>query len=171
MCRSNNKLKGEIILNSIPLMTFFLQGIPEQVAVTTLAFTIAKVPIKWLKTIGVGSILAITALIVRKFPIPPGLHTLILLFMLFLFLIIWTKGNVFLAFLGSIFSVLALIVYEVVSVTVLMAIMGVTPDVFMSNTVSRTLIFEPQVIFLFLTAYLVKKLYLNKSKRSSYESF
>lgn len=52
---------------NIPLIALFLQGIPETVALVTLAFVIARIPLKWNKALLFGTVLALCAYVVRLF--------------------------------------------------------------------------------------------------------
>lgn len=159
-------------MNPIPLTTLILQGIPEEIAVTALAFCIANIPLKWGKIILIGVFLALSAYILRKFSIAPGMHSVVLFITQFLFLIILTKANIFMSFLGSILSFITLIIFETGSVAILMKLTGITPDILMSSdSIARTLVFEPQVILLFLTAFLVKKYRYKFFKEEAYESY
>lgn len=158
-------------MNPIPLNTLILQGIPEGIAATLLAFCIANIPLKWGKIILIGVIMALSAYILRRFPIAPGIHSIFLFIIQFLFLVILTKANIFMSFLGSIMSFLALIILETGSVIVFTELMGITPDILMSDSIARTLMFEPQVILLFLTAYLVKKYRKKFFKEEASESY
>lgn len=141
----------------IPLLPLLLQGIPEQTGVVTLAFIIAKLPLKWSKLLFIGIILAISAYLVRLLPMPFGLHTILLLILLFVFLIGLGKGDVSLSLVASLLSILALIVFETASLSLLMPLFKVTKETLLSDPLVRIVIFEPQVVLLFLTAFLVHK--------------
>lgn len=83
----------------IPLIALLLQGIPEQIAVVTLAFVIARISLKWNKVLLIGIVLAFCAYVIRLFPIPFGIHTILLIFLLFIFLTRLGKKDVSLSFL------------------------------------------------------------------------
>ncbi|WP_242837037.1 hypothetical protein [Dehalobacter restrictus] len=89
----------------IPIIALILQGIPEQIAVVTLAYVIAGMPFAWKKIVSMGIILALTSYLLRFFPILFGLHTVIMLVLLFIllffgarviFMLVWLQA--FLAF-------------------------------------------------------------------------
>ncbi|AFM42316.1 hypothetical protein Desaci_3426 [Desulfosporosinus acidiphilus SJ4] len=157
-------------MNSMPFISLIFQGIPEQIALTVLAFTIANAKMKWPKIVTIGTCLAIAAYLVRKLPVPFGLHTIILIILLFLFLVFWAKGDIAISFLGSTLGFLILIGYELVCVSTLIKIFNIDPDTLMTNLIPRILIFEPQVILLFLTAFLLEK-YRKRGFIGKHESF
>ena len=141
---------------NIPFITFILQGIPEQIAVTTLAFIIANLPIRWNRIILTGSVLAFSAYLVRLLPIPFGIHTIVLILLLFLFLT--NLGADFsLSLIASLISFLALIIFEIICVSLLMPVFGVQTETLLTDPIIRVLISVPQVVLVFVSAFLVRK--------------
>ena len=149
-------------LIKIPLIALLLQGIPEQTAVITLAFVIAGIPLKWNKVLLTGIVLAFCAYVVRLFPIPFGIHTILLLFVLFIILTFITKGDVGLSFIGSSSSILALGIFEYSCMSMFMLIFGFTPETLFNDLNIRILVGEPQVLLLFISAFLINKLYITR---------
>lgn len=137
----------------IPLMALILQGIPETIAVATLAFVIAKVPINWKKLILIGVILAFTSYILRSFPITFGIHTILSIGLLFILLIKVGKSNLNTALIASLISYLAIIVIETICISVLMSLFNVTSETIINDTAVRILISLPQVLVMFLLSY------------------
>lgn len=144
---------------NIPLIALLLQGIPEQTAVATLAFVIAKIPLKWNKVLLIGIILAICAYVVRLFPIPFGIHLMLLIVLLFIALIWLGKGDFSLSLLASLLSFLAMVIFEFVCLSLLMPVFGLTPESLSTDSVKRIVIGEPQVLLLFISAFLLNKFY------------
>lgn len=140
-----------------------MQGIPEQSAVTTLAFVIAKLPLKWSRIVSIGTILALCAFVVRQFSIPFGIHTILLIFILFMFLTRLVKGDFSIALIASLISFLTLILFEIVCFSLLMPAFGVTTETLLTDPVVRILIASPQVVLLFISAFLLKK-YLRRGQ-------
>jgi len=143
----------------IPLIALLLQGIPEQTALITLAFVIAGIPLKWSRILLIGISLAFCAYVVRLFPIPFGIHTILLLFILFIILIWLSKGDVALSFIASSSSFLALVIFEFSCMSLFMLIFGFTPEALFDDLVIRIVIGEPHVLLLFISAFLINKLY------------
>ena len=144
----------------IPLIALLLQGIPEQTAVITLAFVVARIPLKWNKILLTGIVLAFCAYVVRLFPIPFGIHTILLLFIQFIILTCITKGDVGLSFIASSSSILALGIFEYSCLSLFMLIFGFTPETLFNNLIIRIVVGESHVLLLFISAFLINKLYM-----------
>ncbi|MCO5385023.1 hypothetical protein [Desulfosporosinus sp.] len=142
---------------NIPFIALLLQGIPEQIAVVTLAFVIARIPLKWEKIIMSGIILAFVSYAVRIFTISFGLHTILLIVLLFIALTWLGKGDFSLSLIASLLSFLALVIVEFVCLSLLMPVFGVTPEKLFPNLVIRIVITEPQVFLIFICAFLLNK--------------
>lgn len=139
----------------IPLIALILQGIPEQIAVVTLAFVIAKISIDWKKISLIGIILALSSYVLRLFPITFGIHTIVLIALLFIFLIKLNQINLNVALVASLISFLALIITETICIKILMFLFNITSAAIISNTVIRILTSLPQVLIIFLLAYVI----------------
>jgi len=135
------------------------QGIPEQIAVATLAFVIAKIPLKWNKVILIGIILAFCAYVVRLLPIPFGIHLILLIVVLFIALLWLGKGDFSLSLIACLLSFLTLVIFEYVCLSLLMPVFGLTPESLSTDLVKRIVIGELQVLLLFITAFLLNKFY------------
>ncbi|EGW36350.1 putative membrane protein [Desulfosporosinus sp. OT] len=151
---------GVVRLIKIPLIALILQGIPEQVAVTTLAFVIAGIHLKWDRILMIGIGQAFCAYVVRLFPIPFGIHTILLLIMLFIILTKFTKGDVALSFMASSITFLVLGIFELTCMSLVMQIFGFTPETLFNDLVLRILVGELNMLLLFISAFLVNKLYI-----------
>lgn len=143
----------------IPVLVLLFQGIPENIALVTLAFVIAEISIKWHRIILIGTVLAVCAYILRQLPIPFGIHMIVNLILLFIFLIRQGQGDLSLSLISTISSYLALIILETVCFSLLMPVFGVTPKTLSSNLSIWILIGETHVLVLFGLAFLFNKLY------------
>lgn len=142
---------------NIPWIALLLQGIPELTAEVTLAFVIARIPLKWNQILQIGIILAFISYLVRLFPIPFGIHLFMIIILLFLALTWLGKGDISLSLLASLLSVLALVISEFVCLSLLMPVFGVTPETLFTNLGIRIAITEPQVLLMFISAFLLNK--------------
>lgn len=149
------------------MLALLLQGIPEQVAVVTLAFVIARISLKWKKIIVFGTVLALISYVVRLF-IPFGIHTILLIILLFIALTWLGKGDFSLSLIASLLSFLVLAIFEFVCLSLLMPVFGVTPETLFADPNKRILLGEPNVLFLFTSAFLLNKL---MQKRGSINEF
>ena len=135
-----------------------LQGIPELTAEVTLAFVIARIPLKVNKILPIGIVLAFISYIVRLFPIPFGVHLFLLIILLFIALSWLGKGDFSLSLIASLLSFLALVIFEFVCLSLLMPVFGVTPETLYTNLIITFAITEPQVLLTFLSAFLLNNL-------------
>lgn len=106
----------------------------------------------------IGIVLAFISYVVRLFPIPFGIHTILLIILLCIALIWLGKGDFSLALLASLLSFLALTIFEFVCLSLLMPVFGLTPETLSTDPVIWSVIAEPQVLLLFLSAFLLNKL-------------
>ncbi len=105
-----------------------------------------------------ATIMGLAAKIIRNLPlIPFGVHTLVLLLLLFLFLNYWNKVDVSLALIASLCSFVALMVYEVLLVTTIMELGQISREVWYTNELLKIAFGYPHIISLFLTALIVRK--------------
>ncbi|KUO73298.1 MAG: hypothetical protein APF81_11850 [Desulfosporosinus sp. BRH_c37] len=146
----------------IPLIALLLQGIPEQTAIVTLAFVIAGIPLKWNRVLLIGIFLAFCAYVIRLFPILFGIHTILLLFVLFIILSWFTKGDIGLSFIASSASILGLVIFEFSCMSLFMLIFGFTPENLFNDLVIRIVVGEPHVFLLYISAFLLNRLYLTR---------
>lgn len=146
----------------IPLIALLLQGIPEETAVITIAFVIARIPLKWNKILLIGIFLASCAYVVRLLAFPFGIHTIVLLFILFIISTCLTKGDVGLSFIASSISFLVLVIFEFGCTSLFMFIFRLTPETLFNDLVMRILVGDSHVLLLFMSAFLLKRLYITR---------
>ncbi|WP_407312588.1 hypothetical protein [Desulfosporosinus sp. SB140] len=140
---------------NIPFIALLLQGIPEQIAVATLAFAIARISFKWKKIFIISTVLAFSAYLARLSQITFEIHTVLLIILLFVILLTLEKVDLSLAFLSSLLSFLTLAVFEYISVSILMPVFKITPEIIVTNFTIRILIGEPHVLLIFLFALIL----------------
>lgn len=142
----------------IPFWALVLQGIPEQIAVVTLAFVLAKVPIRWREIIPMGIGFALTAYILRLLPITFGVHTIVLIGILFILLIQVYKKSISTSILASLMSFLTLIMLETTFVSLYMFNFKISLQTLITNVPIRIVTALPQIILLFLIAWVILKM-------------
>ncbi|MGE4272787.1 MAG: hypothetical protein AB7E31_07960 [Desulfitobacterium sp.] len=140
----------------IPILVLLLQGIPEQIGVVALAYAIAKLPFRWKEIIPLGTLLALTAFVIRSLSMPFGTHTLAIIFALFIFLMLKGK-EVITSLVSTLLCIVALSLFELISISSLLAIFNTSQEAVFTDPIKRILFTEPQVILLFLTAFIVKR--------------
>ncbi len=148
----------------IPLLALIFQGIPEQIAVVTLAFVLALVRLEWKKIVLSGVILASTAYLLRLLPITFGIHTIILMGLLFVLLIQFCQTPLLVALRVSLISYLALIIVEYANFT-LLTFLDISFDIYFANVPTRILLGLPQVLILFILAFIILKVRAGREKK------
>ncbi len=133
------------------------QGIPEEIGIVTLAYAIAGIPFRWKELIPMGTLLALIAYVVRAQSLPFGTHTIVLIFVLFIFITLIGKKDVSIALIASIISIMSIIVFEVISVSLLTSFLKVPSETIFIDPIRRIVFTEPQVILLFLTAFIIRR--------------
>ncbi|WP_243454345.1 hypothetical protein [Desulfosporosinus fructosivorans] len=139
------------------MIALLLQGIPEQIAVVTLACVIAKLPLKLNKVLLIGVVLAFCAYGIRLLPIPFGIHTIILIILLAIFLAGLGEKDIGRSFFISLVTILALAILEYSCMSLLMVLFGFASEALFNNLVLRILVGEPQVLLLFVASLLLKR--------------
>jgi len=142
----------------IPLWALVFQGIPEQIAVITLAFVLAKVPIRWKVIIPMGIGFAFIAYVLRILPITFGIYTIILIGFLFFLLVQFCKKPISTSILASLMSYLALILFETAFMSIFMFLLQISLQTLEANVSIRILTGLPHVIGLFLLARIIHKI-------------
>lgn len=151
----------------MPWITFLFQGLPETIASTALCFALLKRPFKWSLIIKIGVLYGITAYLVRLLPISYGVHTIILIIILATLLVHFTKCELTKAFTTSMINSIILALGEVVFAETLLYILKISFEEAYANKWLWTLLGIPQVIMLFILAFIIN--YLNKNKVSKVE--
>jgi len=139
----------------ITLLLLLLQGIPEGIAITTLAFVISRIPLKLIQIVMVGITIAITASAIRLLPIPLGIHTIMVILILFIVLSWLSKGDLSQSLISTILSSLVLIIFETASSPLFGHISRLTPKALYPFQAPRIILGDIHVIILFLVAYLL----------------
>jgi len=148
---------------NVPVIVLLLQGIPEGISITTLAFVIAKIPLRLNKIVLIGTTLAICANVLRRFPIPLGVHTIMSIFILFLILTLLSKGDVWISFMASILSCLILVIFETACISLLMPVFRISFNTLATDYVYKIILGDTHVLLLFCSAFLLNKFIHRKS--------
>lgn len=128
----------------------------------TLAFVIVRIPLRWKIIFPIGIGLATCAYLLRLLPIPFGTHTILLIILLFIALTRQSNADFSQSLIASLLSFLVLIIFEFISISSLLFVLGITPETLFSDTVMRILLGEPHVLLIFVMAFLLNKIFINK---------
>lgn len=140
----------------VPILVLLFAGIPENIALATLAFVLAKVELEWKKIFSIGVILALNAYLLRLLPITFGVHTIVNIGLLIVLLSVFTQADLVASVISSFLSILALIVVETLNYIIILPLFNIPIKTVINSPILRILIGLPLVIILFLISYIVK---------------
>ena len=135
---------------SIPLWLF--QGVPESLAVTSLALVLSGQALKFRSVMLVGLPQAVSAFLVRLLPVSFGIHTIILLFLLSIWMTLILKVRLSRSLPAALITVIFLGAAEVGVLSVVLPLWGVTFEQIMENDFLLIVAGLPQIILLFALA-------------------
>lgn len=141
----------------LSLFSLIFQGIPEQIGVITLAFVLAKAELKVNQLCLFGSILALSAFLIRMLPITFGLHTIVLICLLVFFVTNYSKANLTTAIMSALISFILLMVFETSTHLVVIKVIKIPMETILDNQIIRILTGIPQVVLLFLSSFIIRK--------------
>lgn len=139
----------------IPVLALLLQGIPECIALYTLAFVIAKIPLEWRKIIILGIFAAFISYVIRLFPITFGVHSIILIGLQFLVLIQIGRTTILTSLKSSLISFLVLVLLETSFIVLIAPLFGINLEMFSHSVKIRIFTTLPQVFILFILAFII----------------
>ncbi|MBC7344861.1 MAG: hypothetical protein H5U03_05500 [Clostridia bacterium] len=129
----------------LTITQFLIQGYPESLALAALAIAIAGQKLMFRDVLLVGTLQAVTALVVRSLPITFGIHTLILLTLLTFYLNTVLKIPILACFRGALVSLICLGVFEMLFLGSIASIMGLKMGDIASAPLLLTFLALPQV--------------------------
>lgn len=141
----------------MPLAALILQGIPEEVALVTLAFVITKSSIKWRIVILSGVSIAFINYLIRNYFDPFGIHTIVTIVMLFAVLLIFGECGITTSIFASLLSMAFLIILEMICVTTVTSVLNIPTKELTSDTTIRILVTLPQVFVMSFLGFLIAK--------------
>jgi hypothetical protein len=142
----------------IPLLALIFQGIPEQIAVATLAFVIANIPLSWKKIMVIGVILAVSSYLIRLMPITFGIPTVLLMGVLCILLLLLGKSNLNSSLLASLLSFLSLIIAETVAVAIQTNLLKISIEAILNNLTLRIITGYPHILIILGLAAIIYKI-------------
>jgi len=142
----------------IPVLALIFQGIPEQIAIITLACVLVNAELIWKRIVPISVVIVAINYFLRLLPITFGVHTVILIGLLVVFMATSLKIDIIRAIIGSLVSYLILIIVETLCLAVIIPMFGLTPEAIITDWIVRTLVGLPQLILLLVIAFLIHKL-------------
>ena len=137
------------------MLSLVFQGIPEQIAVVTLAVVLARSPLILYKIVLNGTVLALTAFILRLFPITFGIHTIILMGLLFLSLAYIYKASLLTSIRATLITYILLIIVEYVFFNLFTKLLNIPFEKVLTELPLRIILGLPQVFVIFIIAFMI----------------
>ena len=141
----------------LSILQWLLQGIPESLALVTLALTLAgeKLEMRRIALLGIAHAVIIFA--IRLLPLTFGVHSILSLFTIALLLNLFLKVRFSRSLLSALIVMIALAIFETVSFSLLLHLTGLSYEQLAENILVYIVGGWPQVILLFLLALAVNR--------------
>lgn len=139
------------------LLRLIFYGIPESIALVALAFAIAKAKFEWKIIVFMGVILACTAYVLRRIPITFGVHTIVCIGLLILLLNYFAKVDLTRSITSALLTIIVVSIVETASRMITIKLLDWSIEEVMKNELLITVTGIPEVIFLFLVSFTIKK--------------
>lgn len=134
----------------------FLQAAPESAGLIALSLALAGVPLCWGRILVFGSIMTLLVLLIRSLPVSFGLHIIVGILLIVIYLIKTTNVRPVNCFFAVFVSYTTLAVLELIAWKIILS-MGVDPELLLVNPAWK-LLGLIQVMPLILLAIITSKL-------------
>jgi hypothetical protein len=150
----------------IPFLQWVFQTIPECLALASLVVVLAERKLEMKKILFVGMGQAVVVYGVRLLPLTFGVHTIIFIIALAVFLHMATKANLSKCLLFALIAEIVLIVAEMAALGVMVYVIGLDLENILSNLFLKIIVGWPQIVIVLLIALGINKR-LNKTNSLS----
>lgn len=151
----------------IPFVVWLLQGLPEAIGIAALMYSVAGLGFPWRSILPVGVLFGVTFYLIRLLPISFGIHTLLN----FLFtIVVFRKAascSLALAIRSGLAALATVVITETVFLPLFVSISRLTLEEIYSNIWLRALSGWPNVVLLFLVAYLASHIHNKRLKEGA----
>jgi energy-coupling factor transporter transmembrane protein EcfT len=146
------------------LFRLVFYGIPENIALVTLAFAIAKAKFEWKKIVLMGLLMALTAYALRRIPITFGVHTIVCLGLLIFLLSYFAGVDLTRSITSVLITYIILALVETISRSITLELLNWSIEEVTKNELLITLTGLPEVVILFIIAFMIKKYIVKDNK-------
>jgi len=148
---------GVIAKMKLTILQWLLQGIPESLALVTLALALAGEKLEMRRIALLGIIEAVIIFAIRLLPLTFGVHSILSIFSMALLLNLFLKVRFSRSLLSALIVIIALAVVETVSLSLILYLTGLPYEQFSENVFAFILGGWSNVILLFLLALAVHR--------------
>lgn len=139
------------------ILLFFMQGIPEVTGIVAFGLALVRVPLRWGIVTATGTVLTVIIYVVRSVQITFGIHMVMVILLLAIFIIKTTQITAMNGFFAAIASFTTLATMEWVINKLFLFITKLDQQVFVSNELLWKLVGLPQAILMILFALIISK--------------
>lgn len=147
----------------IPILVLILTGIPEQIATVVLAFILARVKLQWKKIFIMGTILAVSAYIMRTLPITFGVHTIVNIGLLIFLMHNFVKVDLTPAVISSIITYLILIIVETLIYLIVLPIFDI-PMGLVADNISLRLLLGGLLVLILVIISIITNIFIKRKR-------
>lgn len=147
----------------IPLIVLILQGFPEGIALCTLAFILAMLPLNWKKIIIGGILLPTIVYFIRLLPFQYGIHTVMMIALLFFYLVKVGKASITNSLISCLVSFFILCVAETTVMYIVISFFELSSQDYLANNYWLIITGLIHVFIIFIISFLIYNL-RNKRK-------
>lgn len=148
--------KGDGYLLKLSCISFLIQGIPESIAIIAFCYALLDLNFEWPRIIKQGLVLAISTYLIRLLPLPFGVHTIVVIFILVYYLARFSKVKLILAFKASLLTYIAIAIAEIFFNELGLRLLDLTLTEAYNNKFLWSLLGLPQVFLLFFLSRIIK---------------
>ncbi|GBF32177.1 hypothetical protein DCCM_0368 [Desulfocucumis palustris] len=141
----------------LQILLFFMQGFPETVGVCAFSLALARVQLRWGVILPTALVMTAIILVLRSIPITFGLHTVATILLWTLFIVRATRVPPSQSFMVVFAGIAAVALLELTMFKVLVRLLNIDINKFMSDVFLWKLAALPQAIMMIVFALLISK--------------
>lgn len=138
-------------------MYFLINGIPESIGLIALSLALVGVRFLWVRIILAGTVLCTVVFIIRALPVAFGLHTVVGILLLVVFITTTTRVPTSRVFMAVFASFVTLAGLEIIIYELFFAMTKLDFQAIQSNELLWSLVALPQTVLLIIIAVLISK--------------
>ncbi len=149
--------KEDIFLNQPPFLLFYLASFLESMAIFYFIYNFNRITFISKEFFIISSIYPLLAYVIRKLPISFGIHSIILILLISVFLNYYFKINLHYSLLSATLVVAILILSEYITVIFFMKLINFNFTELINNNITWFISCMPHIFIIILLAYLIGK--------------
>lgn len=140
------------------VIMFFLQGLPETIGIVALSLALQRVPLKWKYIFPFSLLLTLFIFVIRSLPVAPGIHTVVAILLMAIFMVKFTKVPSTKCFTAVFISVSYLTALEFIFHEPIFWVLDLSLNQALSNDTIWLLVGMPQAAVMIISALCIARL-------------